>query len=101
MHLKAMFVFIHSLAHGLEVPCLLQLLYECGVDGKIAERSCICVAAGRGGAGEVVVVRGAEEKDALTMPSHVSGGVKFMKRENVRIRPVCALVGPCSGRPGV
>lgn len=105
MHLKTMFILIHAPAHGLEIPCLLELLHKRRVDGQVAQRRCVCGAGGRGSAGEVVVVRGAEEEDSLTIFIIIRQSNSSMwntvRGENARIRPVGGLVGPCSGRPGV
>jgi hypothetical protein len=67
MHFQTVFFFVDALAHGFETPFLLDLLHERGVDGEVAEGGRVLVAAGRCGAGEVVVVRGADEEDAFTI----------------------------------
>lgn len=72
MHLQTMFVLVYPPAHGLKIPCLLEFLHQRRIDGQVAQRRGVCVAGGRGGAGEVVVVRGAEEEDSLTILSYVS-----------------------------
>jgi hypothetical protein len=70
-----MLLFVNAPGHGLEGPFLLDLLDERSVDGQVAEGRRVLVAAGRCGAGEVVVVGGADEEDAFTnsikKPSYV------------------------------
>ena len=63
MHLETVFLFIHRLRHVLELAGLEERGGGLAVDGKIAEGGCVGVAAGEGGAGEVIVVRGAEQED--------------------------------------
>lgn len=60
-----MFVFVNAARHGLETPCLLDLLHEGRVDGKITEGSRVLAAGGGCSAGEVVVVRWAEQEYAF------------------------------------
>jgi hypothetical protein len=47
------------------------------------------------------VVRGAEEEDAFAINYQRRDIAWLWRKGNVRIRPVDALVGPCSSRPGV
>ena len=60
-----MFIFIDLSAHGIETPCLLDLSDQCRVDGKISNGCGVLVASSRGGASEIVVVRGPEDKHTL------------------------------------
>lgn len=56
VHLETVFVLIYPPAHGLEIPAVLQLLHQRGINGQVAEWSCVGGAGGRRSAGEVVVV---------------------------------------------
>jgi hypothetical protein len=67
MHFQTVLFFVDALAHGFEAPFLLDLLHERGVDGEVAEGRRVLVTAGCCSAGEVVVVRGADEEDAFTI----------------------------------
>ena len=62
-----MFLLINASRHALETPFVPYGIYERGVDGEIAEGRGVCGAFGCRRAGEVVVVRGAEEEDALAV----------------------------------
>jgi len=59
------FCLIDVLAHGLEAPFLLDFLDEGCIDGQVAEWGGVLVTRGCCGAGEVVVVGGTEQEDAL------------------------------------
>jgi len=58
-------VFVNGGGHGGEVVCLLQGLYGGEVERNVAEGGAVVAALGEGAAGEVEVVGGAEEEDAL------------------------------------
>jgi hypothetical protein len=103
MHLQAVFCFVDVLAHGLEAPFALELMDKGSVDGQVAQRGGVLVAAGCCSAGEVVMVRWAEQEDALAVSDVSKICTQCTRREQKdrRIRPVSALVGPCSSRPGI
>jgi hypothetical protein len=63
MHLRAVFIFVDTSVHDLEVPVLLYLLDERSVYRKITDWSGILVAPGGCCAGKVGVVGRKEEKD--------------------------------------
>jgi hypothetical protein len=62
-----MFCLVNFARHDLEIPLRLDSHYERRVDNQVAEGCRVFVARGSCGAGEVVVVRGAEEEDALAV----------------------------------
>jgi hypothetical protein len=96
-----MLLFVNTAAHGFEGPFLLDLLDERSVDDEVAERRGVFVAASCCGAGEVVVVGGADKEDAFTKSRVRRRLIGVNGRLDVRIRPVGTLVGPCCSRPGV
>jgi hypothetical protein len=67
VHFKTMFCLVDLARHAFEVPFFLDRGDERGVDGEVAEGRRVCVAGRGGGAGEVVVVGGAEEEDAFAV----------------------------------
>jgi hypothetical protein len=67
MHFQAVLVLIDFLRHAFEVPFLLYLAHELSVYDEVADGRAVTVAFGCCGAGEVVVVRWAEQEDALAV----------------------------------
>lgn len=67
MHLKTMLVFVRGLAHPFEDTSLVKCSSGLSIDCQISERRLVLCALRKSGFGEIVVVRGSQEKDSLTV----------------------------------
>jgi hypothetical protein len=102
VHFQAMLLLVYAPGHGLETPFLLDLFHERSVYGEVSQRCAVGVAAGGCGACEVVVMRWTEEEHAFATDGEISAAPEREERVcHIRIRPVGALIGPCSRRPRV
>lgn len=71
MHLKAMLLLVLRLIHGIKVALLAQLSDSLRIDGEVAQGSLIGSAFRQGAAGQVVVMRRAEEEDAFAVSRYL------------------------------
>ena len=75
MHLQAVFVLVDILGHPVELPGLVQLCCRSGVDGKVAQWCAVVCAPCQSRLLKVEVVRRAQKKDTLAVPSVSTSGL--------------------------